>query len=143
MKENSTNKQLIILVGPPGSGKTTYCHNELPTYLRISQDDMGKEGHMKEFLDAIQKGKPKIVVDRVNHIRKHRQRYIEPAQGYGYRVKVISLRVGYEECLKRCLGRVLEHATIKDEATARAAIGSFFASYEDILASECDQVMFI
>lgn len=35
-------KQLIMLVGSPGSGKDTYIKNNFPFYTLINQDEQGK-----------------------------------------------------------------------------------------------------
>ena len=62
-------KNLYVLVGPQGSGKTSYCREHLPTCLRISQDDQGRQEHFHLFQEALQRGEPCLVVDRINAVK--------------------------------------------------------------------------
>jgi len=45
----------------------------------------------------------------------------------------------YDTCLKRILLRE-NHSTIKDERTAKLALGSYFKDFEDISYDEADEI---
>ncbi len=138
-------KTLTLLVGPPGSGKSTYAHkliNEdgdggLAT-IRISQDDQGAE-HLDNFHNAIVVGND-VIVDRMNFNKEQRSRYLKPAKELGYRTKIVVLHVPRETCLNRCNSRE-DHPTIKDSKTASKAVNMFFSKYERVEDSEADQVV--
>ena len=138
-KKESYNKEVVILVGPPGSGKSTLCGNRFASYTRISQDEMGKENHYNEFLEAL-KTQRKVIVDRINHKRNQRSRYIEPAMQKGFTVRIIKLNESYDVCLARLLDRKdhpsIHHEDENFEEIARGALGGFFFEYEDVLPEE-------
>lgn len=49
-------KHLILLVGPPGSGKYTFAktYGTNLSFVRISQDNQGKGGHWEAFEAAME-----------------------------------------------------------------------------------------
>jgi len=100
MKE--VTKQLVVLVGLPGSGKSTIRHKLYPNpyYYHISQDEQGKEQHKHNFAAAIEDGL-NIVIDRCNFNVEQRQRYIKPAREAGYEITIVWLQVPAEECIAR------------------------------------------
>lgn len=132
--------KLVLLVGPPGSGKSTHS-NQLAcdySFKRISQDDQGKVGHIDAFNEALFKGM-NIVVDRMNFNKVQRDRYLIPAKAAGYETEIIVLHESYETCLERCLKRQ-GHPTIKDETNARSALNTFFGKYERVQDNDADKV---
>lgn len=132
---------LTVLVGPPGSGKSTKAkglEKELG-FVRISQDEQGKEGHWKLFEATIAAKQP-VVVDRMNFDKKQRARYLEAAKNAGYATTIIVVHQPYEVCLQRALARE-NHETIKDEKSARAALKTFFSKYEKPQGDEADVVV--
>lgn len=119
-------KQLTILIGPPGSGKSTYSKT-LKDTLRINQDEAGKD-HLRLFIEAIATGKD-IVIDRMNFNKQQRSKYIDPANAAGYLVHAIVFQIPRKVCFERCVARK-DHETIKDPQAAKSAINLFFSKYE-------------
>lgn len=155
--------KLIILCGPPGSGKTTLCKEQYKDYVRISQDDFGKE-HLKLFTKALDE-KKNIIVDRMGFNKQQRMRYIEPAKNLNYEIKIVVLHQSSKTCMERMMKRE-NHPTInglkltyftpegeddyymsvvhleEKEKSAKAALHTFFKGYERPLESEADEIEF-
>lgn len=133
-------KHLVLLIGPAGSGKTTYALEKVKEgYTRISQDDLGKVLHWTDF--QIEVGlQNNIVLDRMNFSVLQRQKYVELARSNGYKITFVVFHVPYDICLERCLKRE-NHPTIKTEENARSALNTFFTKYEKPLAGEGDEVI--
>lgn len=134
-----TNKQLILLVGPPGSGKSTLSIELVHQgFSYVNQDEQGKAQHLTNFLGDVFNGK-NVVVDRMNFNKEQRERYLKPARDAGYKTKIIVLHEPKSVCLERCKRRQ-NHQTIKTDEDAQKALDFFFKSYERVQDSEADEV---
>ncbi len=69
------NRELVILVGMQGAGKTYYCENFLCDHERISQDEGPRSfpGVVKRLHELLIQGVPRIVIDRTNPLREQRK----------------------------------------------------------------------
>lgn len=132
-------KQLILMVGPCGSGKSTYAKSNYPDHTYINQDSQGKEGHFRYFLQAIAE-EENIVVDRMNFTKDQREKYLEPARCNGYTTKIVVLHESQRTCLERMKNRV-GHETIQDEKSAGSALHTFMTKYERVQDSEANEVL--
>lgn len=121
--------RMIILVGPPGSGKSTLAKKyESEGFVRVSQDDQGKNGHMETFRAAVRERK-NIIVDRMNFSVEQRKNYMVQVVDLDYEIEIIVIHEPYQVCLERILKRE-GHPTIQNEKSARAALQTFFTKYE-------------
>lgn len=105
-------KILAILIGKPGSGKSTYAKNNLYNYEYVSQDEQGKIGHYINFLNLLINNTPKIVIDRMNFSVDQRMRYFVPARNLKYKISYYILDSPNSLCLKRMRERKA-HPTVK------------------------------
>lgn len=128
------------MIGPQGSGKTTYCKRKLKDYTRISQDDMGKQKHIELFHKAIKQGDD-IVVDRINHSKKQRRRYTDYARNLSYRIKFIWLDYDKITCLQR-MGNTdrADHPTIAPDADHYKILMYYFDKFETPSSEEYDEL---
>lgn len=132
------DKRAIVLVGGPGSGKSTYAaQQQILTQWNwrvINQDSLGRFEHVEVFRQAIRDG-DNIIVDRMDFNKVQRSRYIKSLLEAGYKIDCVVFRVGRQECFERMLKRE-GHPTIKDEKSANSALDTFFKLYE---APELDE----
>src|SRR5205807_2188051 len=130
-----------LLVGPQGSGKTTWCRENLPGYLRISQDEMGQKAHFLLFQDAIERGEPFLVVDRINAQKAQRKRYLDLARKHGYRTRIVWLNADRNLCLRRCRERT-DHPTLAPE-DAEKALRLYFDTFQTPSRREADELVVV
>jgi len=132
--------EVVLLVGMPGSGKTTFCKACLPGHTRLSQDDGPRKraGFMRAYLEALDRGVD-VVVDRMSPSRDERQRFIAPARAHGYTVRIVYFDVPTYVCAMRVKTRG-DHPTIKCPEDFRVAAGWFRKALQVPTADECDQL---
>ncbi len=71
------DREVIILVGMQGAGKTFYCQTVLSKYERISQDEGPRtyRGVVLRLGELLREGAPRIVIDRTNPMRHQRRQF--------------------------------------------------------------------
>lgn len=131
--------KLIVMVGPPGSGKSTFSKKYVEEgFVYVNQDSQGKD-HLHIFDIAILAGQ-NVIVDRMGFNKEQRSRYLSLAKEKGYNTQIFVLHQSYDTCLERVRARV-DHPTIKDEKSARSALNLFFTKYERVEDAEADEVV--
>ncbi|KAJ9456254.1 bifunctional polynucleotide phosphatase/kinase [Diplonema papillatum] len=73
--------EIVLLVGPPGAGKTTFAKRALIPfgYSHVNQDRLGSRDKCVSFCDAALRDGQRVVVDNTNPDRNSRRRYTEVA----------------------------------------------------------------
>ena len=85
------------MVGPPGSGKSTWVRMNVPMeYIRVSQDVLkSRERCLRYVRDAIARG-DKVVVDNTNPVALVRGMYVDLARQASVPVRCIHIDTGKE-----------------------------------------------
>jgi bifunctional polynucleotide phosphatase/kinase len=82
-------KELIVFVGMPGSGKSTYYYTNLKECVHIEQDKIGSRKQLLKQLDISLLSGASIVIDSTNPSQENRLEYYEKAKKYNYKIKVL------------------------------------------------------
>ena len=104
--------KMLILVGLPGSGKSTTAKHWYPDFVRVNQDMLGsREACIKEVKECLEQGFD-VIIDRCNLTKKQRSHWVNLGLQYGVEyINCIVLDVNAEECVARIHARK-DHETI-------------------------------
>ena len=134
-------KELVILVGMQGAGKTHYCRAVLADYTRVSQDEGPKRfpGVLRHVRELLEGGTRRVVIDRTNPLRHQRDAFARLAREFGCRVRIIYFDVPRSVCEARILGRT-DHPTLGPDRM-REAIDRYVHSLDVPTEAECDELV--
>jgi len=106
----SSTKELIILVGYPGSGKSTYYAKYLEPcgYEKINQDTLKTKKKCLNELEKLLKSGKNIVIDNQNYTREIRGEYVAFAKKYGYNVRCILMKTSFEQSKHNMIYRYIK-----------------------------------
>jgi predicted kinase len=94
--------ELIIFIGIPGSGKSTfYKNNFFNTHVRISLDLLNTRFKESKYFELGLDLQQKMVIDNTNVTTIERKKYIEPAKRKKYTVTGYYFESKVRECIAR------------------------------------------
>lgn len=92
-------RELVVFIGSPGSGKSTFYHQFMSSYVHVNNDTLKtKEKCMKVCKEALMGGKS-VVIDNQNHTAEVRNRYISIAKELGVPVRAFLFDTSKEVCM--------------------------------------------
>ena len=95
----SDKQELIIMVGYPGSGKSTFAKKKFNGYLILSGDILKTESKiLKQLEKGLDEGKS-IVIDATNPNKEKRSVFIKTAKKRGISVRIVHITTSIEESL--------------------------------------------
>lgn len=120
--------KMIILMGLPASGKSTWCYQHFMEFVRVNQDVLGtRENCIKmarEWLEEGKRNRPNLVIciDRTNINKQQRKHWINLAEEYGIEdIQCIYFKSTPEKCLERMKNRK-DHPTIPENTPEQKQI---------------------
>jgi len=134
-------KELVILVGMQGAGKTHYCRKALADHTRVSQDEGPRRfpGVVRHVRELLERGTRRIVIDRTNPLRHQREAFARLAREFGYRVKIVYFDVPRAVCEERILDRK-RHPTLEPDRMHHA-IDRYVGALDVPTEDECDELV--
>jgi len=126
-----STQEVIIFVGPPAAGKSTFWKNYLPGYVRINQDTLKtKEKCMKVLENSLKEGKS-CVIDNTNPKKETRKLYLDIAKEHKIPVRCFYFNVSKEQAThqdtQRKINTERQHLS---KHVGRIAMAIYFKNFE-------------
>lgn len=108
------NKEMILMVGYPGSGKSTFVSNVLIplNYVRINRDTLKTA---TKCLNEARKNlidQKSVVIDNTNYDIKSREKYIQLANQFNYHIRCIIIDVSIDLAKHNAIYRFFKNEDI-------------------------------
>ena len=136
-------KEIILLIGPQASGKTTlakrFCE-ENKEYVYVNQDTLKTKAKcLKAIRDTVKSGKS-IIVDNTNSSEKNRKEILEEVKEKGYHIRYVHFNVTKEFAQHLDEMRVELHNTTP---IPTIAFNIYFKNLREThsLEKECDELI--
>jgi bifunctional polynucleotide phosphatase/kinase len=110
------DKELIVFVGMPGCGKSTFYHTKLKDCIHIEQDTIGTRKKLLKELDKSFLTGKSIVIDSTNPSQENRSEYYEKAKQHNYNIKVLYFLVngtGFNKLREKPVPDIVYHIYFK------------------------------
>lgn len=134
--EPNEKQELVIMVGFPGSGKTTLT-KKFETYSNYSilhGDELKTEARITKKLTRELEDKKSVIIDATNPSIKKRSTFINIAKKYDIYIRIITMSTSMEESMNR--------NSLRDKPIPKIAFYMFRKNYEEPKLSECvDEVI--
>jgi bifunctional polynucleotide phosphatase/kinase len=124
LKLGEFEKEMIILVGPPACGKTTWCsQKKFKNYSIISQDKYKIKSKLISYVKQDLENNKSVIIDKRNEYYKDRLELIDIANYYGAKVKIVWFDIPKTLCEHMCAFREI----IKDKEIPHIIISKYYS----------------
>ncbi|KAG7395720.1 hypothetical protein PHYBOEH_003325 [Phytophthora boehmeriae] len=89
----SPDQEMVVLVGPPASGKSFFAKTHFSSYALISQDELRTATNCKKKCLEALKQKKSVVIDNTNREPRTRKEWITIAQQQGIPIRCFEMDV--------------------------------------------------
>lgn len=97
----SKTQEIILMVGYPGSGKSTWANKNLPNYTILRGDDLKSTPRILKAAKEPIENKKSVVIDATNSTVEKRAEYIEFANKHNLPIRCVHINTSYDESLAR------------------------------------------
>jgi bifunctional polynucleotide phosphatase/kinase len=132
-----SHQEMIIFVGSPGSGKSTFWKNYLENYIRVNNDTLkSRDRCLKVAENALSTGKS-CVIDNTNPTPEVRSFYIKLAEKYNVPVRAFVFTIPKDLAFHLdTLRKVNKHRAHLSKRVGSMPIHKFFKDFVKPQASE-------
>lgn len=125
-------QEVIVFVGSPASGKSTFWKNHLANYVRVNNDTLKSQDKcLKVMREALNSGKS-CVIDNTNPTAEVRARYLTVAQELGVPARCFLFRLPKELAFHMdTLREVNKHRTHLSKRVGSMPIHTFYKKFEE------------
>lgn len=129
-KINKYDKEIILMVGMQGSGKSTFTTSNLVSadYVRINQDTLKTKIKCLKETEEMMKQNKNIVIDNTNAKKDTRKDFINLANKYDYKVRCVIMDVSHDFCHHNAVYRSYKLGT---EMIPSIAFNMYKKNYEE------------
>lgn len=99
------DKNLILMIGYPGSGKSSYIQKNLDDFSVISRDELKTMEKCEKETEKYLKENKNVVIDNVNFKKEDRQRFIKLGKKYNYNIIALYVDTGMEKSMEQAKKR--------------------------------------
>jgi HAD superfamily hydrolase (TIGR01662 family) len=105
----SKDGEIVVVMGYPASGKTTFINENYQEHFRVNRDTLGGSlDGLAEKAKDILKQHPQIVLDNTYADKQSRKSIIEVANSLDIPIKCVWLKTSYEDALFNACWRMME-----------------------------------
>ena len=97
---------MVIFCGPPGGGKSTFCHNYMPQYQRVNRDTLKTKLKCKKVAEQHIQGGKSVIIDNTNPKKEDRKYFLDLAKQYGYKTRCFLFLTSKELCFHNDFQRI-------------------------------------
>ncbi|XP_050422103.1 uncharacterized protein F21D5.5 [Adelges cooleyi] len=128
----STHKEIILMVGCPGSGKSYFASNTLATHdcvKIINRDTLGSwQKCLNDARKSLEISNLSVVIDNTNPDRESRKRFIDLAKSLDIPCRVFEMNTSKEHAKHN--NKFRELTDKKHQKVSDVVINMYFAKYE-------------
>lgn len=131
-KELSAQYDLVLMVGPPASTKSTYCTKTLPDYAVVNQDTLKTAAKCVKECERLLQDGFSVVIDNCNATKEARKKFVDLANTYEKSVACIFVNIPKTVSLHMNAYR----SQTSDKRIPDIAIHKFYKSLEEPTTAE-------
>jgi len=94
-------KTIVIMIGIPGSGKSTFCNTKFPLFVRVNLDTLHTRNKESILINESIKNDKDIIIDNTNPTINDRAKYISIGKENNYKIIGYYMESKFESCMER------------------------------------------
>lgn len=124
--------EVIVVVGAPGSGKSSLAISRFPNYVRANQDILKKKEKCAQVCEESLRAGKSVIVDNQNRDAATRKLYVDVAKKLGVPVRAVLVNVPKDMCFHLNFFRDLKPQNDEERAKAHVPSMIIHAYYKNV-----------